>query len=241
MYTRSWGKELAVNTGYHTQDSEYTIRSSYSYSNDEDPGDDKSCLNDPETGPKPSDKPEDPKPSDRPEDPKPTNKPEDPKPTLTPKPPNEGIECFKARAWAPSNKHLNGRWLNSKHDKLTAYWKHSEKDATTFYIDREGTWRNAATASAARWDTSITSKNAWGYVKFDGKSLAKSPPITQCRIANQHKQGGAFDELTCGKHGDEFRSKGFLLTWGHAHAHAHARHAEPLRIAAVGTQCPAGW
>ncbi|KAJ4994488.1 hypothetical protein SVAN01_00317 [Stagonosporopsis vannaccii] len=255
MYTRSWGKEYAVNTGYHTQDSEYTIRSSLSYSNDKDPGDDKSCLNDPNTGPEPSDKPEDPKSTNKPEDPKPTSKPEDPKPTdrpedpkstnkpegpkptnnPTPKPPNEGVECFKARAWAPANRHVNGRWLDSKHDKLTAYWKHTEKDGTTFYIDREGLWRNAATDSVALWD-SVISKNAWGYVKFDGKDWRKWPQITQCRIANQDKWGARFEELTCGKDGEEFKSKGFLLTW----RLGHPRHAEPLRIEAVRTHCPAG-
>ncbi|KAF2626207.1 hypothetical protein BU25DRAFT_472483 [Macroventuria anomochaeta] len=105
MYTRAWGKEFAVNTGYHTLDAEYTIRSSYSYSNDKDPGSDKTCLNGLKEDPKPSrkpvlsstpsstgkpdnprftSKPDDPKSTGKPEDFRSIGKPEDPKPTPTP-------------------------------------------------------------------------------------------------------------------------------------------------------------
>ena len=230
MYTRAWGKEFAVNTGYYTEDTEYTIRNSYSYSNDEDRGDDSSCLKDPDV-PEPPQKPEStstPSPT-----PSPPGKPDDPEPPS--EPPNEGVECFKARVWSATNKILNGRWLDSKHDKFTAYWTRNENNAAAFYIDREGLWRNAESDSTALWN-SIVYKNQWGYVKFDGQDLGKWPQVTDCKIENRDTWGGKFNELTCGRYNEEFRAKGFLLTW----RFNHPKHASPIRIEVVKTRCPKG-
>lgn len=245
MYTRTWDKTFATNTGHHENGDEFTISSSYSYSNEKDPGTELSCIIDTPSQPEVPQEPE-PEPTSTVQ---PTTTPAYPTttkayptttlttvtttPTPTPQPPKDDIECFKARSWSYSNKHLNGRWLDAK-DKLAAKWVTSEHSASVFYLDKSHHFRAAKTGTYAFCDA--YGKDPWGRVDFNlpGHPQNKhDPQIDGCKIVTKKAHGYQVQFLFCGAY-QTFRSKGYELTWGAKHPD----HADAIFVEVVKTKCP---
>lgn len=249
MYTRSWDNSFATNTGYSSGKDTYTITSSYSYSNDADPGDEDSCINKGPGGPE-----EDPKPTStttKQEDPKPTTtapatttkKGDDPKTTLTtttkapeptqePQPDPEDF-CFNGRALFGRNQF--GRWLDTLNHGAASYWKIKQESASPLFIDRNGALRNANNGFLAFQDKHAPKSYDVGYVDFDtpnarirqGTAHRPAHPILKpCRIED--------GKLRCGDNGENFGAKGFLVTWGRGSI----KNAPFGDVEAVQVKCP---